>query len=189
MALKVLIADDEALIRADLRELLEGLGYSVCGEAADGAEVLSRVEQAAPDVIILDIRMPNVDGIEVSRILARDIPIIMLTAHSSPDFVHAARDAGVMAYLTKPFREQDIEPAVELAVTHFLREAQLSDKVERLQQQLQDRKVMERAKALLCEHEKITEAQAYRKIQKVSMNKNVTQSRVAELIIELYTGN
>ena len=187
MSLKILIADDESLIRTDLREMLTGMGHKVVGDAEDGRRLLELLEHSQPDVIILDIRMPNVDGIEIARLLAREIPIIMLTAHSSPDLIRAARDAGVMSYLTKPFREQDIGPAIELAVTHFSRESQLHEKVESLQEQLQARKLVDRAKSLLMAKEKLSEAEAFRRIQKISMDKNVALGKVAELVIEVYS--
>tara|TARA_R110002110_G_scaffold205066_1_gene416756 strand:+ start:160638 stop:161207 length:570 start_codon:yes stop_codon:yes gene_type:complete len=187
MSFNILIADDEALIRTDLRELLTGLGYKVVAEASDGKEALELAERQRPDLMILDIRMPGMDGIEVARILAKNLPIIMLTAHSSPDLIHAARDAGVMSYLTKPFREQDIGPAIELAVTHFMRESQLTEKVETLKEQLETRRLLDRAKALLTEKENLPESKAFRHIQKLSMDKNIPLRKVAELIIEVYS--
>ncbi|MBA3582283.1 MAG: response regulator [Gammaproteobacteria bacterium] len=185
MSFRVLIADDEALNRQDLKELLVELGYSVTAEARDGRQALALVEAHKPDVVILDIMMPYINGIEVAKQISHEYPVIMLTAHSSPDFIHDARDAGVMAYLTKPYREKDIGPAIELAVTHFMREAHLSERVNTLAQQLEARKIIERGKSLLMQHQQLSEMDAYRQMQKLSMEKNISMKQVAEMVIAL----
>ncbi len=183
MGFRILIADDEALIRKDLGELLTEIGHTVVAAARDGRQALDLVELHKPDVVILDIVMPGLDGIETARKLADEYPVIMLTAHSTPDFVRAARDAGVMAYLTKPFRDQDVGPAIELAVTHFLRHAHLSERMRALKDQLETRRVVDRAKGLLMEREGLSEPAAYRRLQSLSMEKNLPMRQVAEAVI------
>ncbi len=185
MSFRLLIADDETLIRRDLRELLTDLGYAVVAEAKDGAEAQALAARHKPDVVILDIVMKDgaPDGLDAARALGAEYPVIMLTAHSSTDLVLAARDAGVMGYLTKPFRQKDLGPAIELAVTHFLRTSQLAGKVKVLTEQLETRKLVDRAKGVLMTVGKLSEAEAYRQIQKLSMERNLSMRRVAEVIL------
>jgi two-component system, response regulator PdtaR len=185
MSFRILIADDEPLIRIDLKELLEGIGHEVVGEARDGKEALDLLEMTKPDIAILDIKMPHLNGIDLAKKIAGRYPIIMLTAYSEKYLVEQARDAGVMAYLTKPFREEDLAPAIELSVRHFLEKSALADRVLHLKDELETRKVVDRAKGLLMESEHLTEAQAYRKIQKISMDKNKSLREVAEAIITM----
>ncbi len=149
MSFKILIADDEPLIRGDLRELLEDLGYVVVAEARDGREALELINQVKPDVVILDIKMPRLDGISIAEEISGRHPVIILTAYTERHLIEKARDAGVMAYLSKPFREGDISPAIELAVNHFLKTSQLAAGVSRLKEQLETRKLIEKAKGLL----------------------------------------
>jgi len=183
MSFRILIADDEPLIRVDLRELLEELGYEVVAEAGDGHEALNLVDQVNPDLAILDIKMPKMDGISVARKISGQFPVIILTAYTERHLIEKARDAGVMAYLSKPFREGDLSPAIELAVNHFLRTSALTDHVTRLKEQLEARKVIDQAKGLLMSKEGLNEAQAYRHLQKISMDKNKPMKEVAEAII------
>jgi len=185
MSFRILIADDEALIRRDLRELLTDLGHSVVAEAKDGREAAELAARHKPDVVILDIVMGGgaPDGLEAAKALGAEYPVIMLTAHSSTDLVLAARDAGVMGYLTKPFRQKDVGPAIELAVTHFLRTSHLAEKVRTLSEQLETRKLVDRAKGVLMRVANLGEPEAYRQIQKLSMERNLSMRRVAELIL------
>lgn len=183
MAFRILIADDESLIRTDLRELLEELGYVVEGEAKDGLEALELLDRKNPDVAILDIKMPGLDGIEVAKRISHKVPVIILTAYSEKDLIQRAGEAGVMSYLTKPFREGDIPPAVELAITHFIEKSALSERVSYLNEQLETRKIVEKAKGLLMTNEDLSEAEAYRRIQKMSMKKNKPMKEVAEAIV------
>ena len=184
MSFRILVADDESIIRMDLAELLGELGYTVVGEAADGFEARKLVEQLKPDVVILDVVMPRVGGIKLASELAGEYPVILLTAHSSPDLVQAASDAGVMAYLTKPFRPRDIGPAIVLAVSHFLKQTELSDRVATLGEQLETRKMVERAKAILMARESLSEPEAYRRIQQISMTRNLPMKQVAKEIVD-----
>ncbi|MCB1677059.1 MAG: response regulator [Halioglobus sp.] len=187
MSLRIVVADDEALIRQDLSELLTGLGHRVVASARDGAEALEQIELHNPDLVILDIKMPRMDGLEVAQHIGGRHPIIMLTAHSSPDFIHSARDAGVMAYITKPFREADIAPTIEMAITHFLRGAQLDERVSELREQLEARRLTDRAKALLVEKRGIAEKDAHRELQRLSMKYNLSLKALAQKLIDALT--
>jgi len=183
MSYRILIADDEPIIRTDLKELLEELGYIVVAEAGDGLAALNLIEQVQPDVVILDIKMPKMDGIQVAGEIADRFPVIILTAYTERHLIEKARDSGVMAYLSKPFREGDLSPGIELAVTHFLKTSRLTEHVSRLKDQLEARKLIEKAKGLLMTREGLTEAQAYRKLQKTSMQKNKSMKEVADAVI------
>jgi response regulator NasT len=183
MSFQILIADDEPIIRMDLREMLEEIGHQVVAEARDGQEALRLIQEKNPEVVILDIKMPGMDGISVAREMAKQYPIIILTAYSERNLVEQARDAGIMQYLWKPFRIEDLAPAIELAVSHFLEKAELSERVSKLQEQLEARKWIEKAKGLLMKAENLNETQAYRKLQKISMEKNIPMKKVAEAII------
>jgi len=183
MSYRILIADDEPIIRTDLKELLEELGYEVVAEAGDGLAALNLIEQVQPDVVILDIKMPKMDGIQVAGEIADRFPVIILTAYTERHLIEKARDSGVMAYLSKPFREGDLSPGIELAVTHFLKTARLTEHVTKLKSQLEARKLIEKAKGLLMTREGLTEAQAYRKLQKTSMQKNKSMRDVADAVI------
>jgi AmiR/NasT family two-component response regulator len=183
MGFRILIADDEPLIRVDLRELLEELGHEVVAEATDGKEALALIETKRPDLVILDIKMPTMDGIQVATEIDHLYPVIILTAYTEGHLIERAKEAGVMAYISKPFREGDVSPAIQLAVSHFLERSDLAARVSRLQKQLDARKVIEQAKGLLMGKEGLSEAESYRHLQKISMDKNRTMKEVAEAII------
>jgi two-component system, response regulator PdtaR len=185
MSFRILIADDEPLIRVDLKELLEGIGHEVVAEARDGREALDLIKQKKPDVVILDIKMPHISGIDLARKIADSFPVIILTAYSDRHLIDQARDAGVMAYLTKPFREESLSPALELSVRHFLEKSSLTERILRLKDELEKRKLVDRAKGLLMDKEHLTESQAYRRIQKISMDKNKSLKEVSEAIITM----
>jgi response regulator NasT len=189
MTFRIVIAEDEPLSRRDLAEMLGEMGHDVVGEARDGREALDLVAARDPDLVLLDVMMPGLDGIEVARRVGRDRPAVILTAHSGPDFVARAVEAGVMAYLGKPIREQDIGPAIQLAVGHFLARSELSARVERLTAQLQDRKLIERAKALLMTQEGIADGDAYRRMQQLSMERNLPLARVAEAVLAAFSAS
>jgi len=180
---RILIADDEPLIRTDLKELLEEIGHQVVAETGDGKEVLALLNKARPDLVILDIKMPGMSGIEVARKITHEYPVIILTAFSERSLIEQAKDAGVMAYITKPFRDGTLTPAIELAVSNYLERAALTEKVSQLKEQLETRKIIDKAKGLLMDKENLREAQAFRHIQSVSMNKNKSMKEVAEAII------
>jgi len=182
---RVIIADDESIIRMDLREMLTNLGYLVVGEAGDGRSAVSLARELRPDVAILDIKMPDMDGIEAARILTEEkiAPVVLLTAYSQRDLVERAKEAGVVGYITKPMRESDLTPAIEVAMARFSEFRALEREVGDLKQALETRKLVDRAKGILMDTQGLTEAEAFRKIQKMSMNKRRPMKEVAEAII------
>lgn len=183
---RVLIAEDEALIRLDLKEMLEEEGYQVVGEATDGARAVTLAEELAPDLAIVDVKMPVMDGIAAAeRIIgARIAPVIILTAFSQRDLIERARDAGVMAYLVKPFQKSDLVPAIEMATSRFAEIVALEREVSDLAERLEARKVVERAKGVLITEHKMTEPQAFRWIQRTAMDRRTTMRAVAEKVLE-----
>lgn len=183
---RVLIAEDEALIRLDLAEMLREEGYEVVGEAGDGQEAVELAEQLKPDLVIMDVKMPRRDGIDAAAEIAakRIAPIVVLTAFSQRDLVERARDAGAMAYLVKPFSINDLIPAIELAVSRFGELAQLEQEVASLSDRLETRKLVERAKGLLQSKQNMSEPEAFKWIQRAAMDRRTTMKRVAEVILE-----
>jgi len=186
VSFRVLIAEDEPLMRMDLMEVLQGQGYVVAGVAKDGQEALDLIVQEKPDIVILDVKMPGPDGLEVASKVAQQLPVIILTAYTELHLIKRAKDAGVMAYLSKPFREKDIAPAIELAVTNFLERSALTDRVSRLKDELETRKLVDHAKNLLMSREGLDAVGAYRRLQKTSMDKNRSMKDVAEATILMY---
>jgi two-component system, response regulator PdtaR len=185
-ALRVVIAEDEALIRLDLKEMLEEEGYTVVAEAADGETAVERVLALRPDLAILDVKMPVLDGISAAERIAaeRVAPVVILTAFSQRELVERARDAGAMAYLVKPFTKADLVPAIEMAVSRFSEIRTLDSEVSSLRDRLEVRKLLDRAKGLLQSEHGMTEPQAFRWIQKTSMDRRLTMRKVAEAVIE-----
>jgi len=182
----VVIAEDEVLIRMDLKEMLTEEGYDVVGEAGDGQTAIELATEKRPDLVILDVKMPILDGIAAAEAIARDrvAPVVMLTAFSQRDLVERARDAGAMAYLVKPFNVTDLVPAIELAVSRFQELAQLEKEVAGLADRLETRKAVDRAKSLLQEELKLSEPEAFRWIQKTAMDLRLSMRQVAEGVIE-----
>jgi AmiR/NasT family two-component response regulator len=182
---RVLIAEDEALIRLDLREMLLEEGYDVVGEAGDGETALRLVEQLRPDLVILDIKMPIMDGLAAAEKIAsaRLAPVVILTAFSQRDLVERARAAGAMAYLVKPFQKSDLVPAIEIAAARFAEMSALETEVASLTERLETRKVVERAKGALMTTYSMTEPQAFRWIQRTAMDHRLTMREVAERIL------
>ncbi len=183
---RVVIAEDEALIRLDLKEMLEEEGYVVAGEAGDGNTAVELATALQPDLVILDIKMPGLDGISAAEQIAalRLTPVVILTAFSQRDLVERARDAGAMAYLVKPFTKADLVPAIEMAVTRFTELRALESEVRSLNERLEARKVLDRAKGLLQVQHGLTEAQAFRWIQKTSMDRRMTMRNVAQAVLD-----
>ncbi|MGK5637273.1 ANTAR domain-containing response regulator [Streptomyces sp. URMC 126] len=183
---RVVIAEDEALIRLDLKEMLEEEGYSVVGEAGDGETAVALAREHRPDLVILDVKMPVLDGISAAeRIAAESIaPVLMLTAFSQRELVERARDAGAMAYLVKPFSKSDVVPAIEMAVSRFTELKALEKEVADLSQRLETRKLVDRAKSVLQTQYGLTEPAAFRWIQKTSMDRRMSMQQVAEAVIE-----
>ncbi|HEX2028237.1 MAG TPA: response regulator [Nitriliruptorales bacterium] len=182
---RVLIAEDEALIRLDLKEMLEEEGFDVVAEVADGASAVRLTRELHPDLVILDVKMPVMDGIQAAEEIARDrlAAVLILTAFSQRDLVEKARRAGAMAYLVKPFQKHDLLPAVEIAAGRFREMSGLESQVDDLQGRLEARKVVEHAKGLLQDTEGMTEAEAFRWIQRQAMQRRVTMKTVAEQIL------
>lgn len=181
----VLIAEDEVLIRMDLAEMLAEEGYDVVGEAGDGETAVALTRERRPDLVIMDVRMPVLDGIAAAEAIAasRLAPVVMLTAFSQRDLVERARDAGAMAYLVKPFTAADLVPAIELAVSRFTELTQLEREVAGLGDQLETRKAVDRAKSLLQAELRLSEPEAFRWIQKTAMDLRLSMRQVAEGVI------
>ncbi|MGH3632937.1 MAG: ANTAR domain-containing response regulator [Mycobacterium sp.] len=182
---RVLIAEDEALIRLDLAEMLREEGYDIVGQAGDGQEAVELAEQLKPDLVIMDVKMPRRDGIDAASEIAskRIAPIVVLTAFSQRELVERARDAGAMAYLVKPFTVSDLIPAIELALSRFGEIAALEREVATLSDRLETRKLVERAKGLLQVKQGMTEPEAFTWIQRAAMDRRTTMKRVAEVVL------
>lgn len=182
---RVIIADDESLIRMDLREMLTNLGYLVIGEAGDGLSAVKLTRDLRPDILLMDIKMPDLDGIEAARILTEErlAPVLLLSAYSQQELIQRARQAGVAGYLVKPFRENDLAPAIEVALARFSEFRAMEQEVGNLQDALETRKAVERAKGILMDTQNLNETEAFRKIQKMSMNNRKPMRAVAEAII------
>src|SRR6201991_16564 len=185
-AKRVVIAEDEALIRMDLAEMLAEEGYDVVGQAGDGEEAIRLATEHRPDLVILDVKMPKLDGLSAAEKIAGDriAPVLMLTAFSQRELVERARDAGAMAYLVKPFSKADLVPAVEMAVSRFAEIRALDGEIGNLRERLEGRKLLDRAKGLLQTDHGLTEPEAFRWIQKTSMDRRLTMRKVAEAVIE-----
>jgi response regulator NasT len=182
---RVLIAEDEVLIRLDLKEMLEEEGYEVCGEAGDGETAVRLAHELRPSLVILDVKMPVMDGVAAAVQIARArvAPVVMLTAFSQSELVEQARDAGAMAYLVKPFGKRDLLPAIEMATSRFAEIAALEQEVSDLHERLETRKLVERAKSTLQTERGMSEPDAFRWIQKSAMDRRVSMRSIAEAIL------
>ena len=183
---RVVIAEDEALIRLDLAEMLREEGYQVVGEAGDGQEAVDLAESLRPDLVIMDVKMPRRDGIDAAAEIAakRIAPVVLLTAFSQRDLVEKARDAGAMAYLVKPFSISDLIPAIEVALSRFTEITELEREVADLGDRLETRKLVERAKGLLQTKHGMTEPEAFTWMQRAAMDRRTSMKRVAEVVLE-----
>jgi AmiR/NasT family two-component response regulator len=190
IARRVLIAEDEALIRLDLKEMLEEEGYDVVGEAGDGETAVSLAEQLRPDLVILDVKMPVMDGIAAAERIAgaRIAPVVILTAFSQRDLVERARAAGAMAYLVKPFQKKDLLPTIEMAASRFAEIVALESEVHDLADRLETRKLVERAKGILMEKQGMSEPEAFRWIQRTAMDRRTSMKMVASAVLEGLSG-
>jgi len=182
---RVVVAEDEGLIRLDLVEMLREEGYDVVGEAGDGQQAVELAEKHRPDLVILDVKMPVLDGISAAEQIAdaRIAPVVILTAFSQRDLVERARDAGAMAYLVKPFTKADLLPAIEIAVSRYAEIHALESEVDDLTDRLEARKLVERAKGVLQTDRGMSEPDAFRWIQKTSMDKRRSMRAVAEAVL------
>ncbi|MGH3322233.1 MAG: ANTAR domain-containing response regulator [Streptosporangiaceae bacterium] len=182
----MVIAEDEALIRLDLKEMLEEEGGEVVGEAGDGESALRQADELRPDLVILDVKMPVLDGISVAERIAaeRVAPVVILTAFSQRELVERARDAGAMAYLVKPFTKSDLFPAIQMAASRYAEITTLEAEVSGLNERLETRKLVERAKGVLQADYGLNEPQAFRWIQKTSMDLRMSMRKVAEGVVE-----
>lgn len=183
---RVLIAEDEALIRLDLREMLEEEGYEVCGEAGDGASAVQQARDLRPGLVILDVKMPVLDGLSAAEqiVAERIAPVVVLTAFSQRDLVERAREAGAMAYLVKPFQKKDLLPTLEMAASRFAELVALEREVADLSGRLEARKLVERAKGLLQSVHGMAEPDAFRWIQRTSMDTRQSMRAVAQAVID-----
>ena len=182
---RVVIADDESIIRMDLREILTDLGYLVVGEAGDGRSAVNLGRELRPDIVIMDVRMPDLDGIEAARILTEEriAPVLLLTAFSQRHLVERAKEAGVVGYVVKPFRESDLAPAIEVALARFDEFRSMEEEVDGLKDALEARKLVDRAKGILMDTQNLSESEAFRRIQKMSMNMRKPMKEIAQAII------
>ena len=182
--IRILVAEDETLIRMDLVEMLGEAGYEVVAEAADGAQAIELAQIHKPDLAILDVKMPVLDGISAAEKIIAIAPVLMLTAFSQRELVERARDAGVMAYVVKPFSIGDLVPAIEIAISRHLQMRSLADEVADLHERLETRKIIDKAKGILMSALNLSEPQAFSWIQKAAMDSRLTMKEVAMAVID-----
>ena len=189
-SLRIVIADNESLIRLDIREMLEDAGHEVVGEAVNGRRAVELTRQHRPDLVLMDIKMPEMDGITAAgKIYADKIaPVILLTAFSQPDIVDKAKDSGVLGYLVKPVQESQLFPAMEIALSRWQEMQGLEDELEKLKDSLETRKMVDRAKGIIMAAHKLGEQEAYRRMQQYAMQKRVSIKEVAQSIIRAAGG-
>ena len=189
-SLRVVIADNESLIRLDLREMLEEAGHEVVGEAVNGRKAVELTRQHRPDLVLMDIKMPEMDGIVAAKKIstAKLAPVILLTAFSQSDIVAKAKDSGVLGYLVKPVQESQLFPAIEIALSRWQEMQGLEDELEKLKDSLETRKIVDRAKGIIMAAHKLGEQEAYRRMQQYAMQKRVPLKDVAQSIIKAAGG-
>ncbi len=183
--IRLVIADDESIIRMNLKETLVGLGYLVVGEAGAGVSVINVARELKPDLVLMDIKMPKLDGIQAARILTEEkiAPVLLLTAYSDRDLVDRAKEAGVVNYVVKPFREAELLPAIEIAMARYQEFLEMDKQISDLKEVLDTRKIVERAKGILMDTQGLKEAEAFRKIQQLSMNTRKSMKEIAQAIL------
>jgi response regulator NasT len=183
--LRLVIADDESIIRMNLRETLVGLGYLVVGDAGDGVSAIHLARELRPDLVIMDIKMPKLDGIAAAKVLTEEniAPVLLLTAYSDRELVERARDAGVVNYIVKPFREAELLPAIEIALARFAEFNSIATELGDLKDTMETRKLVERAKGVLMDTQGLKEQDAFRKIQQLSMNTRKSMREIAQAIL------
>ena len=184
--LKIIIADDEALIRMDLKEMLTAAGHEIIAEGVNGEEALAAARELRPDLVIMDVKMPRMDGLTAAKLINEEqlAPVLLLTAYSQKDIVEQAKEAGVLAYIVKPVREEQLFPALEIAVSRFEEFQSFKEEVDKLRESLETRKILDRAKGILMTAHGFTEQEAYRRMQQFSMNRRLTMKEVAQAILD-----
>ena len=184
--MRVLIVDDESLIRMDLRDIIESCVHEVVAEGTNGVEALELCKKHKPDIILMDVKMPELDGIEAARQIGfhHEAPVVLLTSYSQQDLIDKARDSGVYSYLIKPVREEQLVPSLEMALGRYKSDAQLREKMAELEQSLEDRKIIQKGTGILMELYSISEAEAYNRIRTLSMNKQISIIETCNLIIK-----
>lgn len=184
--MRVLIVDDESLIRMDLRDIIEFCGHEVVAEGTNGVEALELCKKHKPDIILMDVKMPELDGIEAARQIGfhHEAPVVLLTSYSQQDLIDKARDSGVYGYLIKPVREEQLVPSLEMALGRYKSDAQLREKMAELEQSLEDRKIIQKGTGILMELYSISEVEAYNRIRTLSMNKQISIIETCNLIIK-----
>ncbi|MGN8832950.1 ANTAR domain-containing response regulator [Selenomonas montiformis] len=189
-SLRLVIADNESIIRMDLREMLEEAGHEIVGEAIDGRKAIELTRMHRPDLVIMDIKMPEMDGITASRKIAEEklAPVLLLTAFSQPEIVEKAKDSGVLGYLVKPVRESNLFPAMEIALSRWEEMKGMEQELDRLKDSLETRKIADRAKGILMTAHKLSEQEAYRRMQRYAMMKRLSMKEVAEAIVRAAGG-
>lgn len=186
MSKNVLVVEDEAIIRLDIIEMIKDLGYKVIGAVSTGEKAIEFVHRNQPDLILMDIKLPQLNGIKTSKIISKkfDIPILILTAYSQPEYIEEAKKANIMGYLIKPITESQLLPAMEIIFSQSAKQLQLKHEIQHKDTDLKHRKCIEKAKGLLMEHQHISEQQAYRKMRKLSMHHQMEMYKVATQIIK-----
>lgn len=183
---RIVIADDEALICMDLREMLEEAGHEVVGIGSDGVEALNLVKEKKPDLAILDVKMPRLDGIQAARMIAHDnlAPVVLLTAFGDEDMIEKGKKSMVFGYVMKPVEEKTLFPAIQIAVSQYRQKKDMVDRVKNMERELAARKIVDRAKGLLMDYYHITEEDAYRRMQQTSMKRGITIADVAQKVVK-----
>lgn len=184
--MRVLIVDDESLIRMDLRDIIESSGHEVVAEGTNGVEAIKLCKEYKPDIVLMDVKMPELDGIEAARQIGfhHEAPVVLLTSYSQQDLIDKARDSGVYGYLIKPVREEQLVPTLEMALGRYKSDAQLREKMAELEQSLEDRKIIQKGTGILMELYSISEVEAYNRIRTLSMNKQISIIETCNLIIK-----
>lgn len=182
---RLVIADDESIIRMNLKETLVGLGYLVVGEVGDGVSAINLARELRPDLVLMDIKMPKLDGIQAARVLTQEkiAPVLLLTAYSDRELVERAKEAGVVNYVVKPFRDAELLPAIEIALARYQEFLEMDREISDLKETLDTRKLVERAKGVLMDSQGLKEAEAFRKIQQLSMNTRKPMKEIAQAIL------